>query len=322
LTGQWVEPDIRDQIVGYVKDLAAKAELSRRWLIQLIGISPSRFYEWQQRLGQPNFHNCHIPKKHWLLPQERSAVVDYCQSRIEEGYRRLTYMMLDENIVAASPATIYRILKEEGLLFRWQPTTTAKKKGFDQPHKIHQHWHVDISYIKILGVFFFLISVLEGFSRFILHHELRINMTETDVEITIERAREKFPNLNPRLINDNGPQFISKEFKEYIRTCQLEQVFTSPFHPQSNGKLERFHRTIKTEEIRKNSYLSLQDARIKIEQYILYYNTIRLHSAIYYLTPEDVLMGRMEQRLKQRQDKLDKAKSYREQQFKFKAEIS
>ena len=290
-------------------------------MIQLIGISPSRFYEWQQRLGQPNFHNGQLPKKHWLLPQERSAVVDYCQCRIEEGYRRLTYMMLDENIVAASPATIYRILKEEGLLCRWQPTTTVKKKGFDQPQNIHQHWHVDISYIKILGVFFFLISLLEGFSRYILHHELRIHMTETDVQITIERAREKFPNLNPRLINDNGPQFISKEFKEYIRTCQLQQVFTSPYHPQSNGKLERFHRTIKTEEIRKNSYLSLEDARKKIEQYILYYNTVRLHSAIYYLTPEDVLMGRMEQRLNQRQEKLDKAKSYRLQQFKLTEQI-
>jgi len=304
-----------------VEDLAARTELTRRWLIQHLGISPSRFYDWNQRLGQPNHHNGQVPKKHWILPQERSAIIDYCQDKIEQGYRRLTYMMLDDNIVAVSPSTTYRILKDEGLLNRWQPMTTVKKRGFDQPQQVHQHWHIDISFVNILSTFCFLISLLDGCSRYIVHHELRTNMTETDVEITIERAREKFPNVNPRIISDNGPQFVSKEFKEYIRSCQLEHVFTSPYHPQSNGKLERFYRTIKSEEIRKNSYLTLEDARKRIEQYIIYYNTVRLHSAIYYLTPEDVLLGRTKQRLKQRQDKLDQAKIYREQQIKLMAEI-
>ena len=220
--------------------------------------------------------------------------------------------MLDEDIVAVSPSTTYRVLKEADLLNRWLPTGKVKKRGFDQPQKIHQHWHTDISYVNILGTFCFLISVLEGYSRYILHHELRTSMTESDVEITIQRAKEKYPNVYPRIISDNGPQFISKEFKEFIRGCRFDHVFTSPNHPQSNGKLERFHRTIKTEEIRKNSYLSLEDARKQIEKYIIYYNTIRLHSAIYYLTPEEVLLGRMELRLKQRQEKLDKAKQNRQ----------
>jgi len=305
-----------------VGELANRTNLTRRWLIRQLGISPSRFYDWNQRLGQPNQHNGQVPKKHWILPQERSAIIDYCQDKIEQGYRRLTYMMLDDNIVAVSPSTTYRILKDEGLLNRWQPIATVKNRGFDQPQKIHQHWHIDISFVNILGTFCFLISLLDGCSRYIVHHELRTNMTEADVEITIERAREKFPKVNPRIISDNGPQFISKEFKEYMRICQLEHVFTSPYHPQSNGKLERFYRTIKTEEIRKNSYLTLENARKKIEQYIIYYNTVRLHSAIYYLTPEDILLGRTEQRLKQRQDKLDQAKAYREQQFKMKTEIA
>ncbi len=290
-------------------------------MIQQLGISPSRFYDWNYRVGQPNQHNGQVPKKHWILPQERAAIIDYCQDKIEQCYRRLTYMMLDDNIAAVSPSTTYRILKDEELLNHWQPTGTVKKKGFDQPQQVHQHWHIDISFVNILSTFCFLISILDGWSRYVVHHELRTNMTEADVEITIERAREKFPNVNPRIISDNGPQFISKEFKQYLRSCQLEHVFTSPYHPQSNGKLERFYRTIKSEQIRKNSYLSLADARKQIEQYIIYYNTIRLHSAIFYLTPEDVLLGCTEQRLKQRQDKLDQAKAYREQQFKLIAEI-
>ena len=301
--------------------MATRTNLTKRWLIQQLDISPSRFYEWNQRLGQPNHHNGQVPKKHWILPQERSAIIDYCQHKIEDGYRRLTYMMLDNNIAAVSSSTCYRVLTDEGLLNRWQPTTTVKKRGFDQPQQVHQHWHIDISFVNIFGTFCFLISLLDGCSRYIVHHELRTNMTETDVEITLQRAREKFPNVNPRIISDNGPQFVSKEFKEYIRHCQLEHVLTSPYHPQSNGKLERFYRTIKTEEIRKNSYLSLPDARKQIEQYIIYYNTVRLHSAIFYLTPEDVLLGRTQQRLKQRQDKLDRAKAYREQQFNMKTEI-
>lgn len=284
-------------------------------MIQQLGISPSRFYDWQQRQGQPNQHNGPVPKKHWLLPQEQAAIIDYCQDKIELGYRRLTYMMLDEDIAAVSPATTYRILKEQGLLQRWQPTATVKKHGFDQPHQVHQHWHIDISFVNILSTFAFLISILDGASRYVVHHELRAHMTEADVQITLQRAREKFPHATPRIISDNGPQLISKELKQYLRSCRLDHVFTSPYHPQSNGKLERFYRTIKTEEIRRTSYLSLEQARQRIERYIIYYNTVRLHSAICYLTPEDVLFGRTELRLKQRQDKLDQAKKYREHQF-------
>jgi putative transposase len=124
------------------------------------------------------------------------------------------------------------------------------------------------------------------------------------------------------LIYQGGHLKTSEIFKILPRSGLVQHVFTSPYHPQSNGKLERFYRTIKTEEIRKNSYLTLENARKKIEQYIIYYNTVRLHSAIYYLTPEDILLGRTEQRLKQRQDKLDQAKAYREQQFKMKTEIA
>jgi transposase InsO family protein len=307
--------DIRDQIVGYVQDLATRTALTRRWLLQQLDMQPSRFYDWQHRLGQPNQHNGQLPKKHWVLPHERTAILDYCKPRLDDGYRRLTFMMLDANIAAVSPSTTYRLLKNAGLLGRWQPSPTLKKCGFEQPLQVHQHWHIDISFVNICSTFCFLICLLDGFSRYIVHHELRTNMTEADVEITVERAREKFPHAKPRIISDNGPQFISKEFKEYLRHCQLEHVFTSPFHPQSNGKLERFHRTIKTEEIRQQSYLSLMDARKQIAQYIEYYNTVRLHSAIHYLTPADVLSGHTARRLQERQGKLAQAKTIREQYF-------
>ena len=293
-----------------------RSALSRVWLIRQLGISRSRFYQWAKRIGKPNQHNGALPKSHWLFPEERQAIIDYCRPRLQEGYRRLTYMMLDDDVVAVSPAATYRVLKAAGLLNRWQAPAKARKQGFEQPLQAHEHWHIDICYVNILGTIYFLISVLDGKSRYIVEHDLRLNMTEWDVEIVLQRAHEKYPDARPRIISDNGPQFISKDFREFIRLSGFTHVKTAPYHPQSNGKLERFHGTIKQEEIRNNSYLSLQDARKHIAAFIGHYNTTRLHSAIHYLTPEDVLMGRTKHRLDERQKKLDAAREKRLQRTK------
>ena len=277
----------------------------------MIGISPDRYYDWVKRLGIANQHNGKIPKLHWILPQERQAIIDYCRPFLEEGYRRLSYIMLDNDIVAVSPSTVYRVLKKAGLLNKWSNSKTKKKQGFIQPLKPHEHWHIDITYVNILGSIFFLITVLDGASRYVVDYDLRANMTEYDVEVVLQKAKEKYPEAKPRVISDNGPQFISKDFKEFIRLSGFTHVRTAPYHPQSNGKIERFHKTIKIEEIRKNGYISLDDAKKYIALFIEYYNAERLHSAIDYLTPEDVLMGRVEKRLDERRRKLDDAQQRR-----------
>src|SRR4030088_2918461 len=138
---------------------------------------------------------------------------------------------------------------------------TNKGTGFIQPLKPHHEWHVDVCYLKIACTFYFLCSVLDGYSRFIVHSEIREKMEEIDVETIIQRAREKFPGEHPRIISDNGPQFIAKDFKEFIRIAGMTHVRTSPYYPQSNGKLERFHKTIKGECLRVKVPLSLEDAR-------------------------------------------------------------
>lgn len=259
-----------------------------------------------------NRHNGKTPKKHWLLDEEREAIIEYCRSRYGEGYRRLTYEMMDKDIVAVSPATTYRILRSNGILRQWAAKkTTSKGDGFRQPSGPNKQWHVDISYIKVLKRFYFLITVLDGYSRKVMHHELREQMEEWDVQITIQRALEKNPDAKGVVISDNGPQFISKDFNEFIRENELTHVTTSVYYPQSNGKLERFHGTIKREEIRANAYLDIEDARRRVERYIRYYNEKRLHSSIYYLTPEEVFEGKMEARLAERQRKLDEAQKRR-----------
>ena len=141
-------------------------------------------------------------------------------------------------------------------------------------------------------------------------------MKESDVEMVLQRAKEKYPAARPRIISDNGPQFIAKDFKEFIRISGMTHVRTSPYYPQSNGKLERWHKTLKGECVRPGSPLSLQEARELVEKYIQHYNEKRLHSAIGYVTPMDKLEGRENKIFQQRDKKLEEAREKRSRKNK------
>lgn len=220
----------------------------------------------------------------------------------------MTYMMLDENIVAVSPSSTYRVLKSEGLLNRWNTKQSGTKgQGYIQPEKPHEEWHTDIKYVNFRGTFLFFPRVMDGHSRYLLHHELRTHMTGYDVEVMVQRALEKYPEENPKIISDNGGQYISKDFQSFLKEAGLQHIRTSVAYTQSNGKIKRFHRSTGSECLKKYSLVDLEDARKQITRYVEYYNTKRLHSALYYLTPEDFLPGRVDEKLREKQNKLDKA---------------
>ena len=274
-------------------------------------MNSSKYYSWFNRYGKVNEHNGLIPRDHWLRDWEIEKIKKFYRQNPEAGYRRLTYMMLDADIVAVSATTVWRVLCKAGLLKKWNPKTSQKGKGFTQPKAPHEHWHVDLAYVNVCGTFYYLCCVLDGYSRSIVHFDLRPSMTETDVELVVQKAREKFPGHFPRIISDNGPQFISKDFKEFIRITGMSHVRTSLYYPQSNGKLERFHKSIKSECIRKEPILSIEDARKVIERYINVYNSQRLHSAIGWITPLDKLRGREFEIFEQRDKKLETAREKR-----------
>lgn len=282
-------------------------------MIPWLGIGRSKFYAWIDRYGKVNEHNGLIPRDFWLEPWEREAIIRFALDHPLEGYRRLTFMMLDQGLVGVSPSSTWRVLAKAGLLKKWNKKSSAKGKGFAQPLRPHEHWHIDVSYLNICGTFYYLCSLLDGCSRFIVHWEIREQMTEQDVEIIVQRARERYPEARPRIISDNGPQFIAKDFKEFVRLSGMTHVRTSPYYPQSNGKLERFHATIKGECIRPGVPLSLDEARTMVEKFIAYYNTIRLHSAIGYLAPADKLNGREQAIFKERDRKLEEARALRKE---------
>ena len=251
-----------------------------------------------------------MPRDWWLEAWEKQAILDFHDRHPLEGYRRLTFMMLDDDR-GGQPSSVYRVLKAAGRLDRWNKKASKKGTGFVQPLGPHDHWHVDISYINLGGTFYYLCSLLDGYSRFIVHWEIRETMTEQDVETIVQRALEKYPGVTPRIISDNGPQFIAQDFKKFIRICGMTHVRTSPFYPQSNGKLERWHGSLKRECVRPAAIESVEDARRKVAAYVDHYNQVRLHSAIGYITPADKLAGLETVIFAERDRKLEQARERR-----------
>jgi putative transposase len=300
-------------VIDFVNRWSDRTELAANRFIGWLGIGSSKFYDWKGRYGQVNEHNAWIPRDHWLEDWEKQAILQFEEQYPLEGYRRLAFMMLDADVVAVSPSSVYRVLKQAGRIAGFNGSPSRKGSGFQHPLKAHEHWHVDISYINICGTFYYLASLLDGYSRSIVHWEIHESMTESQIELLIQRAREKFPDARPRIISDNGPQFIAKDFKQFIRICGMTHVKTSPYYPQSNGKLERFHKTLKNECIRPQTPLNLDDARRAVERFVHHYNTVRLHSAIGYIAPADKLAGKEAAIFAKRDQKLAEARELRRQ---------
>lgn len=303
--------DTRDAVVDFVREFGELTELPAERVIRWIGVSRGKFYDWRKRYGRVNEHNGLVPRDHWITEEERRRILEFHELFPLEGYRRLTFMMLDRDVVAVSPSTTWRVLSRAGLLDLWNKRATKKGTGFVQPLQPHEHWHIDIAYLNLAGTFHYLCSVLDGASRAIIHWELRERMTEFDVECILQRARELHPDARPRIISDNGPQFVARDFKEFIRITGMTHVRTAPYHPQSNGKIERWHKTLKGDAIRVASPQSPEQARTVVGKYVDHYNGVRLHSAIGYVTPNDVLAGRADDIFKKRDRKLQAAREMR-----------
>ena len=241
----------------------------------------SKFDRWSRRLGTPNQHNGRIPRDFWLEDWEKAKIIAFHDLYPLEGYRRLAYMMLDADVVAVSPSSVYRVLKAAGKL------AARGGKAIQEGDKVSS----SPCGLTSTGTSMSPTSISAGHSSScaasstatagsIVHWEIRETMNEAEVETIIQRAREQFPGERPRIISDNGPQFIAKDFKEFIRICGMTHVKTSPYYPQSNGKMERWFKTLKGECIRVKTPLSLEDARRLVAEFVAHYNTVRLHSAI------------------------------------------
>jgi putative transposase len=305
---------VRDTVVDFVRAWTEKTQIIAERFIAWLGIHRAKFFRWRERYGKVNEHNCHVPRDCWVTDEEKAAIVAFHDRFPLEGYRRLTFMMIDLEVAYVAPATTYRILKAAGRLDRWHRKPSLKGSGFVQPQRPHAHWHIDIAYLNVAGTFYYLCSVLDGYSRAIVHWEIREAMRESEVELVLQRAKELHPRARPRIISDNGPQFIARDFKEFVRVSGMTHVRISPGYPQSNGKIERWHKTIKSDAIRMRPPSSLDEAREIVARFVEHYNGVRLHSALGYIAPTDFLAGRADRIHAERDRKLEHARERRRQQ--------
>ena len=300
--------EVRQTAAREILRIKTKTGLPLETLLKHAGISGRTWREWAQRRGMETKHNCNVRKDYFLTPQEIRAIVCFCTENQLKGYRMQCWEMVDKNVAFVSCSSVYNVIKRYNLGKKWAQAQEMKKRGFDQPKAVHEQWHIDFSYIKIDGAFYYFLGILDGYSRKMLNWRLCENMAGINAEILVTQAKELFPGAeNVRVISDNGSQFISKDFKELLVFLEFGHTLTSTNHPQSNGKLERFNRTLKTEHVRRSAYVNYQDACIRMAQWIAYYNCERLHSAIHYLTPDDVFNGRVSVRLAERKEKLHTA---------------
>jgi transposase InsO family protein len=300
--------EVRQSAEREILRYKAKTGISLTILLRYAGIPQRTWREWQERRGVETKHNNNVPKTYYLTPEEVRAIVAFCIANPIKGYRTLCWEMVDQNLAFVSCSSVYNVIKRHNLDKKWAESVEMKKRGFDQPQAVHEQWHIDFSYIKIQGSFYYFLGILDGYSRKMLNWRLCQNMEGINAEILVAETKELYPDAKDvRRISDNGSQFISKDFQELLAFLEVDHTLTSANHPQSNGKLERFHRTLKTEHVRRSAYLDYQDACIRMAQWIAYYNSQRLHGAIWYLTPNDVFYGRAENRLAERKEKLHTA---------------
>lgn len=288
---------------------------SLNWILSEMGLTRSVYYDWlgKQKRGQL-VDTVVVPRSPLaVLPEEVKSAVEYAKTHPKEGYRRLTWMMVDDDIVYLRPTTVYRILDKHDLLYRWkrpEPGMGRKVPVATYPDEV---WHVDLMYLWVKGRWYFLVTVLDSYSRYVVHWELALSMLASEVANIISAALEKVPGKRPRIVRDNGSQFVSKDWREVIRHFELEEIPIRVRHPESNGRIERYHRSVREEGLGDDEREDYYQARDLLEQWVKYYNHERLHSALNYLRPVDYYMGNPQTLLAARKMKLTEATARRKE---------
>jgi len=278
---------------------------------RLFCVSSSQISRWKQ---EKPVHPCLVHPFH-ILDEEVQRIFEFRTSSEENrnmGYRKFTWLMVDEGVAFLTESSVYRILSMFKLLGKaFKENDGAQKEYEHKPLYVHHHWHTDIAYVTMSGVHYYLVFMLDGFSRFLLHWELMTDMTGLSVELFTQRTIDKYPEARPMVIHDNGSQFISHDFKYILSENNCIDVPTRRKHPETNGKAERFVGLVRTEALRPNSPAYYGEGVKVIEKFVDEYNNNRYHAGIGYLKPVDVFHGRGPAILAERKEKLKQARQER-----------
>ena len=281
------------------------AGLPVRQVLSQLGIPRSTYYRWRQRFrcrGRPGLHDrSPAHKRIWnqILPKERDKILEMALLFPDWPARQISCYITDNSGFAVSESSVYRILKTEGLIQQVQQKTFPAGAEYRiKTTAPNQQWQTDATYLWVKNWgWYYLISVLDDFSRRILAWRLQSAMTTGDFSDVIEDACESvslacMPEANrPRLVSDRAAALISRDFGHYLEIKGIGHILASPYHPQTNGKIERYHRSCK-EQINLVVWESPDELKREIAAFIDYYNSRRYHEALGNVTPDDVYFGK------------------------------
>lgn len=302
---------VKAELLALVRVTQARTGWTVRRILKAVGLSKARYRDWVKRAARDALAD-RPPIAVWrdgILAEEKDAVRRYALAHPKDGYRRLTWQMIDADIAYLSPSSVYRILEEADLLSRWK-RSTSKGTAPSKPTRSHERWHTDLMYLRIQDSWYFLVTVLDAYSRYVVHWELLSTMAASDVQLVIQHALET-TGATPDVVTDNGSQFTAKEFKELVRRFAFKHIRIRWYHPESNGTVERFHRSTR-EALGDEALRNLGQAREVIAGWVRHYNEERLHAALGYLPPAEYYRGNPEARQAERHAKLEKARKERQ----------
>ena len=294
-------------------DVIAKVEASpgsRGKIMAESGIPKSTYYRWPAIQRQGKLEDRPHSDRSWnaLTPEEKSVVLDVANEYTDRSSRQLAAWIIDNKGFSVSESTVYRILKSEGLVKSQEMKLAAGKEFHTKTRGPHQMWATDASYFRVVGWgFYYMVTVMDDFSRFILSWKLQTDMTSESFIDVIQDAVDltgmtEVPlEHRTRLLSDNGPGYVSRAFQDYLRLVGIKHILASPYHPQTNGKIERYHQSIKR-DVNQIVFDVPGNLEVAISDFVSYYICRRYHKALSNVTPADVLYGRRDQILEKRKE--------------------
>jgi transposase InsO family protein len=301
---------------GEILALVASSGLPRRRALTQLGLPKSTYYRWLRRQAERRLQDrkggSPLP---WnkLRPEEESKILSQARASPELSARQLALRIVDFEGLYVSESTVFRILKREGLI---KPAEIVGFKAGKEYHRKtkrpNELWATDCAHLKIMGWgWYYLVTVMDDYSRFILAWELKSDMAAGSLIDVVQQAVDltgmsDVP-VEDRtvLLSDNGPGYLSKQFSDYLRLVRIRHIVASPYHPQTNGKIERYHRTIKG-DIKLVPYEMPGELTEAIKAFIEYYNYRRYHEGLGDVTPYDVYTGRHPEILQRRKEAKDR----------------
>jgi putative transposase len=283
----------------------------KRQALAELGVPRSTYYRWRQvRPGQGLWLCLEDQRRPWnrLTPEEDGKILATARESPELSSRQLAAWITDNASFAVSESTVYRILRREGLVKRQETQLTAANEYHTKTTRPHQMWATDASYFRVVGWgYYYLVTVMDDYSRFILAWELQKDMSANSLIEVIQKAVDATGMTDvpvedrTKLLSDNGAGYVSRAFRDYLRLVGIRHILAALFHPQTNGKLERYHQTVKR-EVNQIPYELPSQLEKALADFVDYYNYRRYHKALGNVTPADVLYGRREQILERRKE--------------------